>query len=115
MTIDKLNPDTWERTGRKTFDGAPVILNPVTGVQCVMPRPSWPNPRVPRNISQYVREARERGVEAATPEAMANAVFQVLSRYRDFSDFARERAISQFALEVFVEKHRRIFEKVLET
>ena len=74
MTIDKLNPDTWERTGRKTFDGAPVILNPVTGVQCVMPRPSWPNPRVPRNISQYVREARERGVEAATPEAMANSV-----------------------------------------
>lgn len=47
-------------------------------------------------------------------DEMGKAVLQIMSSYEEFSANARERAINQFSLETFIEKHRRIFEKVLE-
>ncbi len=48
-------------------------------------------------------------------DEMGKAVLQIMSHYEDFSANARERAINQFSLEMFLEKHLRIFEKVLES
>ncbi len=48
------------------------------------------------------------------PQDMGNAVLQIKSRYEDFSSQARERAVKLFSLEMFMEKHRKIFEKILE-
>lgn len=48
------------------------------------------------------------------PEEMSNAVFQIMSNYREYSDNARERVMRLFSLEIFIANHSRIFEKVLD-
>ena len=48
-------------------------------------------------------------------DEMGKAVLQIMSHFEEFSANARERAINQFSLKSFIEKHRRIFEKVLES
>ena len=53
-------------------------------------------------------------INLPAPEEMGKAIFQIMSRYNEYSFAARERAVSQFSLETFIVKHRRIFEKVLE-
>jgi glycosyltransferase involved in cell wall biosynthesis len=52
-------------------------------------------------------------VNLPEPDVMGNAVVRIMSGYRDFSNLARARAVNLFSLEVFLEKHRQIFEKVL--
>lgn len=47
------------------------------------------------------------------PQAMANAVMQVYSRRKEFSQRARQRAVDLLSLEKFIERHKEIFEKVL--
>lgn len=49
------------------------------------------------------------------PEEMSNAVFQIMSNYKEYSDHARERAVRLFSLETFIANHSRIFEKVLDS
>jgi glycosyltransferase involved in cell wall biosynthesis len=53
-------------------------------------------------------------INLPAPEEMGKAVLEIMSRYQDFSAAARSRAVSQFSLETFIVKHRRIFEKMLE-
>lgn len=69
VAIDKMNPATWERTGETMPDGAPVLLNPGSGMPCVMPRPSWPNPHIPRSVQVYRSEARDQ-LDKAAPDML---------------------------------------------
>jgi hypothetical protein len=58
-TIDKRNPATWERFGKTTSDGQPVLINPATGGQCVMPPAHWRLPQIPRSPEVYESERLE--------------------------------------------------------
>jgi glycosyltransferase involved in cell wall biosynthesis len=53
-------------------------------------------------------------VHLPTPEAMADAVFQIMAQYKDYSSIARERTTRLFSLETFTSRHREIFNKVLD-
>lgn len=54
-------------------------------------------------------------INLPAPEALAKAVSQIRDGYQAFSAVARQRAVEQFSLEIFISKHRRIFEQVLES
>lgn len=49
------------------------------------------------------------------PGKLANAVLQVYSRCREYSEIARQRALEQFSLEKFIARHAEIFAKVLDS
>lgn len=52
-------------------------------------------------------------INLPNPQAMADAVLQVYARREELSQKARQRAVDLFSLEKFVERHKEIFEKVL--
>ncbi|HXF85331.1 MAG TPA: glycosyltransferase family 4 protein [Anaerolineales bacterium] len=54
-------------------------------------------------------------INLPSPQAMAEAVMQVYSRREEFSQKARWRAVELFSLEKFIERHKEILEKVLDT
>lgn len=49
------------------------------------------------------------------PMEMCAAILNIMPRYKEFSDAARERAVNEFSLESFVSKHRQVFMKVLDS
>lgn len=49
------------------------------------------------------------------PSEMGLAVLSVFSNYNRFSEIARDRAVSQFSLVKFVEKHSLLFQNILES
>lgn len=63
-------------------------------------------------IGVPVEQSWER-INLPDPHDMGQAVLQIMSRYQEFSDVARERAVRLFALEIFISKHRQIFEQLL--
>ncbi len=52
-------------------------------------------------------------INLPAPQIMADAVMQVYSRRKEFSQKARQRAVEKFSLEKFIARHKEIFEKVL--
>jgi len=52
-------------------------------------------------------------IHAAEPEQMATAVSHILSSYETFSRAARQRAVTNFDVRPWLDKHREIFESLL--
>ena len=52
-------------------------------------------------------------IHAAEPDKMATAIMQILSSYETFSRSARQRAVTNFDVRPWLERHREIFESLL--
>lgn len=53
--------------------------------------------------------------EFPTPDLLSNAVLTIMDRYKVYSEAARQRAVEVFAVEKYIQAHRRVFEKLLDT
>jgi glycosyltransferase involved in cell wall biosynthesis len=63
-------------------------------------------------VGAHIEHSWER-INLPEPDKMAEAVLQVYSRLDDYSQAARQQA-QKFSLEKFIDRHKEIFEKVLE-